>query len=288
MGDTEIKFKPRLLGIVCNWCCYGGADLAGVSRFQYPPYIRLMRVMCSGRVDMKHIFRAFANGADGVFVGGCHPNDCHYITNGNYDALAMIQLCRKILEHIGVNPERLRIEWVSAGEGIRFANIMSEFGMQVEKWGPLGKSEGIGEGELQSRLEQVVRLIPYIKLTKREKLRFRSPDEDEYSNLFTSEEVESLFREAPSYYIDPGKCHGCMTCARRCPAGAIAGVRNQVHVIDQEKCIKCGSCLAACPSRFGAVTRIRGGPVSPGVPESERDLAGKSRDKAEEGLLPVG
>jgi Coenzyme F420-reducing hydrogenase, delta subunit len=165
--STEGKFKPRLLGIICNWCCYGGADLCGVSRFQYPPYIKLMRVMCSGRVGMEHIFRAFSKGADGVFVGGCHLNDCHYITNGNYDALSMVQLSKKILEHIGVNPERLRIEWVSAGEGIRFANIMNDFGMRMENLGPLGKAEGIDEKELKSRLEEAARLIPYIKLAKK-------------------------------------------------------------------------------------------------------------------------
>lgn len=165
--STGIKFKPRLLGIICNWCCYGGADLAGVSRFQYPPYIKLIRVMCSGRVDMKHIFRAFSQGADGVFIGGCHLNDCHYITNGNFDAASIVQLCKKILEHIGVNPERLRIEWVSAGEGIRFANIMNEFATKMEKLGPLGKGEGLEENALKYKLEEVTKLIPYIKLTKR-------------------------------------------------------------------------------------------------------------------------
>jgi len=115
------KFEPRILGFLCNWCCYAGADLAGVSRFQYPPNMRVIRLMCSGRVDPAHIFRAFLTGQDAVFIGGCHLNDCHYVTHGNYDALSMVYICKKLLEHIGVNPERLRIEWVSAGEGIRFA-----------------------------------------------------------------------------------------------------------------------------------------------------------------------
>jgi len=278
--STELKFKPRLLGIICNWCCYGGADLAGVSRFQYPPYIKLVRVMCSGRVDMKHIFRAFAMGADGVFVGGCHLNDCHYITNGNYDALSMIQLCRKILAHIGINPERLRIEWVSAGEGIRFANIMNEFSTKMEKMGPLGKSEGIDENRLKSKLEEVIKLVPYIKMVKKDKLALHIRDNEQaYSELYTSDEIDRLFREVVSYYIDPGKCQACMICAKRCPVEAIISAKNQVHVIDQEKCIKCGTCFEACPPRFGAVTKISGEPVPPPVPEGERTIIRKSKEK---------
>ncbi|HPP06882.1 MAG TPA: hydrogenase iron-sulfur subunit, partial [Syntrophorhabdaceae bacterium] len=137
------KFKPKMVGIICNWCCYGGADLAGVSRFQYPTYIRLIRVMCSGRVDLKHIFLAFETGHDAVFVGGCHINDCHYNPEGNYDALSMVSFCKKLLEYIGINPDRLRIEWVSAGEGIRFADIMNEYSKQIEALGPLGHAEGL-------------------------------------------------------------------------------------------------------------------------------------------------
>ena len=236
-------FKPRIVGFLCNWCCYGGADLAGVSRFQYPPYIRVIRLMCSGRVDLAHVLRAFSNGTDGVFIGGCHLNDCHYNTEGNYDALSMTQLCRKLLEHIGINPERLRLEWVSAGEGIRFANIMNEFSMKMEKLGPLGKGEGIDEKSLKSKLEEVTKLIPYIKLVKREKLALHVPNEEEYNELYTSDEIDRLIREAPSYYIDPDKCQACMICAKRCPVEAIISAKNQIHVIDQEKCIKCGTCF---------------------------------------------
>lgn len=193
--STALKFKPRIIGFVCNWCCYGGADLAGVSRFQYPPYIRLVRVMCSARVDMGHIFRAFSKGLDGVFVGGCHLGDCHYITEGNYDALAMIQISRKLLGHLGVNPERLRLEWVSAGEGIRFANIMNEFSMKIESLGPLGKGEGIDEKALKLKLEAVAKLVPYIKLVERERLRVPHKSAEEYDKYFTSDEVNKLFSE---------------------------------------------------------------------------------------------
>ena len=99
------EFKPTIVGFLCNWCCYGGADLCGVSRFQYPPYLRVIRLMCSGRVDLSFIFRAFAKGADGVFIGGCHLNDCHYDPEGNYDALGNTLMAKRILEHVGVNPE---------------------------------------------------------------------------------------------------------------------------------------------------------------------------------------
>jgi F420-non-reducing hydrogenase iron-sulfur subunit len=189
------SFEPRILGFLCNWCCYAGADLAGVSRFQYPPNIRVIRVMCSGRVDPAHIFRAFSTGLDAVFIGGCHLNDCHYVTHGNYDALSMVYICKKLLEHIGLNPERLRIEWVSAGEGIRFANIMNEFVPRIEKLGPLGKGEGIDEHELKFKLEAVTKLIPYIKLVQSERLRVSVRTEEAYNKFFSSEEFNRLFNE---------------------------------------------------------------------------------------------
>jgi F420-non-reducing hydrogenase iron-sulfur subunit len=194
-------FKPRILGIICNWCCYGGADLCGVSRFQYPPYIRLIRVMCSARVDLAHILLAFSTGQDAVFVGGCHLDDCHYITNGNYDALSVVSIGRKILKHIGVNPKRLRLEWVSAGEGIRFSNIMNEFGKEVEELGPLGKDEGIDAHILKERLEAVKKLVPYIKLVQTERLRaplalrVSGESEENYKRFFASDEVERILRE---------------------------------------------------------------------------------------------
>jgi coenzyme F420-reducing hydrogenase delta subunit len=188
-------FEPRILGFLCNWCCYAGADLAGVSRYQYPPNIRVIRLMCSGRVDPAFILRAFLNGTDGVFIGGCWLGECHYITEGNYDALSMVYICKKLLEHIGLNPERLRLEWVSAGEGIRFANIMNEFVPGIEKLGPLGKGEGLDEHELKFKLEAVTKLIPYIKLVERERLRVPVRTEEEYHKFFTSDEFNRLFNE---------------------------------------------------------------------------------------------
>jgi len=193
--SAEHTFTPKIVGLICNWCCYGGADLCGVSRFQYPPYIRLIRIMCSGRVDLKNIFQVFAGGADGMFIGGCHLNDCHYITHGNYDAMSMVHISRKLLEHIGINPKRLRLEWVSAGEGIRFANIMNEYGAEMERMGPLGKGEGEEEKGLKLKLEAVSKIVPYIRLVERERLRVPVKSEEEYSKFLYSEEFDRLFNE---------------------------------------------------------------------------------------------
>ncbi len=188
-------FEPRILGFLCNWCCYAGADLAGVSRYQYPPNIRVIRVMCSGRVDPAFILRAFSNGTDGVFIGGCWLGECHYITEGNYDALSMMHLSKKLLEQVGVNPERLRLEWVSASEGIRFAEVITDFTRKLKDLGPLGTEAGIDENGLKLNLEAAKNLIPYIKLVERERLRVRFETQEEYNEFFTSDEVDRLFQE---------------------------------------------------------------------------------------------
>jgi len=135
MSEKE-NFEPKIVGFLCNWCAYAGADLAGVSRIQYPPNIRIIRVMCSGRVDPLFILEAFKDGADGVLVAGCHlPSDCHYI-NGNYKAKARVMLLKKVLEDFGIEPERLRLEWVSASEGDRFASVVRDMVEQLKKLGP--------------------------------------------------------------------------------------------------------------------------------------------------------
>ena len=189
------EFEPRILGFLCNWCCYAGADLAGVSRYQYPPNIRVIRLMCSGRVDPAFILRAFSNGADGVFMGGCWPGECHYITEGNYEAITVMHICRKLLGLIGVNPERLRLEWVSASEGIRFAEVVTDFTGKLKEFGPLGTGEGIDQNGLKFKLEAVKNLLPYIKLVERERLRVHFETEQEYNEFFSSDEVNRLFHE---------------------------------------------------------------------------------------------
>jgi coenzyme F420-reducing hydrogenase delta subunit/ferredoxin len=233
--------------------------------------------MCSGRVDLAFVLRAFSNGMDGVLIGGCRLNECNYVTHGNYHALNMVLLCRRIMEHVGLNPERLSIEFMSAGEGILFAEVMNKFSNKVNTLGPLGKAEGIQEIELKSRLKEITKLVPYIKLVKKEKLASRLDNIEEYEKLFTSEEIDSLFREIPSYYIDPDKCQACMICFKKCPVEAIEGGKNRIHVIDQEKCIKCGTCFEACPPRFGAVSKISGEPVPPPIPEEARTIVRKSK-----------
>jgi len=169
--------------------------MAGVSRLQYTTEIRLIRVMCSGRVDLGFVLRAFSNGMDGVFIGGCRLNECNYITHGNYDALSMVLLCRKIMEHIGLNPERLRIEFMSSGEGILFAEVIDDFVKEVKELGPLGTGEGIDETGLKLGLEATTKLIPYIKLVEREKLRVPTRSAEAYSEFYSSDELDRLFSE---------------------------------------------------------------------------------------------
>ena len=189
------EFKPRILGFLCNWCSYAGADLCGVSRYQYPPSMKVIRLMCSGRVDLEFVLRAFANGNDGVFIGGCWLGECHYVTEGNYDALSMMHLGKKLLEAAGLNPDRLRLEWVSASEGIRFAEIVTDFTNRLKKLGPLGAGEGINQGALKLKLEAIKKLIPYIKLLESEKLKVRFENKGEYEKFFASDELTSLFDE---------------------------------------------------------------------------------------------
>ena len=129
-----MSFEPKILGFLCNWCSYAGADLAGVSRFQYPPNIRVIRVMCSGRVDPEFIFKALQIGIDGIIVMGCHPGDCHYI-DGNYEAEKKFEMVQKFLKFINFE-NRVRLEWVSASEGARFAEVVKEFTNQIRELGP--------------------------------------------------------------------------------------------------------------------------------------------------------
>ncbi len=144
---------------------------------------------------MAFVLRAFSNGMDGVFIGGCHLNECHYITDGNHHAYSMVQLCRKLMEHMGLNPERLRIEQMSAGEGIRYAEVMNDFSAKLHELGPLGEGEGIDRDGLKFKLEAVTKLIPYIRLVERERLRVRFDTAEGYSEYFSSDEVNRLFRE---------------------------------------------------------------------------------------------
>lgn len=138
MQDTkEVKteFEPKILAFCCNWCAYAGADLAGVSRFQMPTNVRVIRVMCSGRVPPELIIRALANGLDGVMVLGCHPGECHY-SEGNYLTRRRAHVLKRLLDYIGIEPERFQLRWVSAAEGAKFSAVVKETTDKIKALGP--------------------------------------------------------------------------------------------------------------------------------------------------------
>jgi len=132
-----MSFEPKIVGLLCRWCSYAGADLAGTSRKKYAPNVRVVRVMCTGRVEPTFVLKALEKGADGVLIAGCHPGDCHYV-EGNYKTRRRFLLLKKMLSQMGVEEERVRLEWVSASEGERFATIVGEMTEQVRKLGPFG------------------------------------------------------------------------------------------------------------------------------------------------------
>jgi len=131
-----MAFEPKIVGFLCNWCSYSGADLAGVSRIKSAPNLRIIRTMCSGRVDPAFIIKSFQLGADGVFVMGCHIGDCHY-AEGNYKTLRRIPLLQRLIKEFGIDPKRLRLEWVSASEGDKFAKLVNEMTEDMRRLGPL-------------------------------------------------------------------------------------------------------------------------------------------------------
>jgi coenzyme F420-reducing hydrogenase delta subunit len=173
--------------------------------------------MCTGRVDLSFILRAFSNGADGVFIGGCWPGECHYVTEGNYDALGTMHIGRKLMDQIGLHPERLRLEWMSAAEGTRFAEVMNDFIAKLRELGPVENAAGTGAktgsgtadvsdrnagagaadpaaNGLGLRLKAATRLVPYLKLVERERLRVPTKSEEAYNTFYASDEVDRLFR----------------------------------------------------------------------------------------------
>lgn len=130
------KFEPKIMAFLCNWCSYAGADLAGTSRLEYPPNLRVIRVMCSSRVDPMFVLRAFRQGADAVLIAGCHPGECHY-ADGNYYTRRRFLLMKKLLDYVGIDPRRLRLEWISSSEGNKFADIVKDMTGEIAEIGPL-------------------------------------------------------------------------------------------------------------------------------------------------------
>jgi F420-non-reducing hydrogenase iron-sulfur subunit len=137
-------WTPRIVAFFCNWCTYTAADLAGVSRLKYAANVRVIRLMCSGRVDPQFIVDALARGADGVLIGGCHPGDCHYV-EGNYKMRRRFQLLQRMLQDLGIEPARVRLEWISAAEGERVKSVINEMTAQIKALGPLGLPEKFAE-----------------------------------------------------------------------------------------------------------------------------------------------
>jgi coenzyme F420-reducing hydrogenase delta subunit len=135
---VEVQFEPKIVAFLCNWCSYAGADLAGISRIQYPPNVRIIRIPCSGRVDPYFILKSIQNGADGILVSGCHPGDCHYIT-GNYVARRRFAILKTLLDYIGIEDKRVQFTWVSAAEGERFAQIITKITKEIKELGPSKK-----------------------------------------------------------------------------------------------------------------------------------------------------
>lgn len=158
------KFEPKIAGIFCNWCTYLAADLAGVSRMQYAHNLRIIRVMCSGRVHPEFVLWSFKNGADGVLIGGCHPGDCHYI-EGNYKALRRYLLLKQVIKQFGIDERRLRLEWISASEADHLKKVVNDFTEELRNLGPLGLKDRLPdfkiteldnfEKEAPSKVEEV-------------------------------------------------------------------------------------------------------------------------------------
>lgn len=223
--------------------------------------------MCTGRVDLSFPLRALLNGADGVFVGGCWPGECHYVTEGNYDALGNLLLLRLLLRRIGLHPRRLRIEWIAASEGGRFAEVMDDFVDELQAMGPLGAGEGLDAAAVRTGLARLDALVPQLKLLVREKLQVRVKSVEAYEALYESPKTERLLDDLlgdevaargglPAYAIEADRCVGCLVCHKKCPIGAIQGANKVVHVIDQERCTHCGTCFYVCPPKVSAVRRV--------------------------------
>ena len=148
-------FEPVIIGFTCNWCSYRAADLAGTTRLKYAPNVRLVRLMCSGRIDPTFVMKALSGGADGVLITGCHPGECHYIKQ-NYKALRRHLLLRRLLKGLGIAPERIRLVWVSAAEGTKWANTINSFVEEIRALGPLGWQKNLAVDYRQDATQEVL------------------------------------------------------------------------------------------------------------------------------------
>jgi len=216
-----VEFEPKIIGFLCNWCSYAGADLAGVSRIQYPPNIRIIRVMCSGRVDPVIVLEMFANGADGVIITGCHPGDCHYVAGNLYEE-RKVKMLKKLLTLTGLELGRLRLEWVSAAEGQRFAEVVTEFTEQIKKLGPSPVSGNKPNQQILENIQAAKNAVADFKLRV---LVGRELELTEKSNVFqekvSQEEFDSLLYETVETEFIRHKIH-LLTRTKPLPVKALA------------------------------------------------------------------
>lgn len=190
------EFEPKIVGFLCNWCSYAGADLAGVSRFQYPSNLRIVRVMCSGRIEPSLIVEMFIQGADGVLVGGCHFGDCHYQV-GNYYAEKRVKFTKKLLDAIGIKPERLKLEWIAAAEGQHFANTVRDLTELLKSLGPSQVSGGQPDVELLKNLFAAKNVAKDFRLKLLVSKELKIVEEGNvYNNKIPSEELDELMDNA--------------------------------------------------------------------------------------------
>jgi F420-non-reducing hydrogenase iron-sulfur subunit len=189
--NAEKDFEPLIVAFLCNWCSYAGADFAGVSRYQYPPSVRIIRVMCSGRIDPFMVFRAFRRGADGVLVAGCHPGDCHYIS-GNLHAKERMEQVSRIIEKSKIPPQRFKLAWISASEGKIFAELIRDFTEELRKLGPLSKEVigGIPTIDKVAAAENLFLEIPVRWLTARAEI--LAQEENVYGERLDPEQLKSI------------------------------------------------------------------------------------------------
>jgi len=268
------KFEPEIVAMCCNWCGYAGADLAGVSRVQYPPNVRIIRVMCSARVEPGHIIKILQMGADGVMVVGCHPGDCHYIS-GNEMAQQMVETTREMLRHLGMD-DRLHLEWISAAEGTKFGEAVSGFTERVRALGPNPMKASRNKAanhrwkptvdEIRTAMEEILDSTHVLRCIECGKCAASCPVtrmEPEYSPMLT---VVRAMRNLEAEIIqDKGiwTCTTCGTCTHRCPTGA-----DYLGFVRQVRQLRAG-CEGTCSHGgiFNALARIM---TSPGVKQVDR------------------
>ncbi|PWM42880.1 MAG: ferredoxin [Clostridiales bacterium] len=241
------EYKPKIIEFLCNWCSYAGADLAGTSRTRHDITARAVRVMCSGRVEPSFVLKAFLEGADGVLIAGCHiPSDCHY-TNGNFKTQARYEMFQPLLDQLGIDRRRLRLEWISASEGEKFANVMDDFSAQIKE---LGKLEINKKCPLQNK-EFCGPECPLIQSSQE----FVACEAAAGGHVDLQERKERqlpIKTTEPSINYDPNKCIRCGSCVEACRVQSIEAIHlSDLGVdMDSDRCVRCGQCVMACPLGF--------------------------------------